>query len=344
VKTLVFFNNKGGVGKTSLVYHLAWMFHELGVRVVAADLDPQSNLTAAFVPPDRLEDLWPEGDHPQTILGAITPLLDHLGDLRDPHVESVSAGLGILPGDLGLSLFEDRLAEAWSRCLDDNPGNRQDAFRVMTAFYRATRLAAEKTGADLALLDVGPSLGALNRAALVASDHVVVPLGADLFSLQGLRNLGPTLRNWRGGWEDRRRREPPPGLAIPSGEMRPVGYLVLQHAVRLDRPVKAYERWLVRIPSIYRKEVLGEGGTLEGPEVDPNRLGTLKHYRSLMPLAQDARKPMFFLKPADGALGGQAQAVQDCYRDFERLAQAIAGACAIPLPGGKLPSSGSSGS
>ena len=38
--TIAFFNNKGGVGKTSLVYHVAWMLAEHGVRVVAADLDP----------------------------------------------------------------------------------------------------------------------------------------------------------------------------------------------------------------------------------------------------------------------------------------------------------------
>jgi chromosome partitioning protein len=45
--------------------------------------------------------------------------------------------------------------------------------------------------------------------------------------------------------------------------------------------------------------------------------------RRLMPLAQDARKPMFFLKPADGAIGGHVAAVRDCYDDFEALAKRI---------------------
>ena len=45
MKTIAFFNNKGGVGKTTLVYHLAWMYAELGYSVVAADLDPQANLS-----------------------------------------------------------------------------------------------------------------------------------------------------------------------------------------------------------------------------------------------------------------------------------------------------------
>jgi len=57
VKTLALFNNKGGVGKTTLLYHLAWMFSELGARVVALDLDPQSNLTSSFLSEDRLAEL-----------------------------------------------------------------------------------------------------------------------------------------------------------------------------------------------------------------------------------------------------------------------------------------------
>ena len=43
MRTVAFFNNKGGVGKTSLVSHLAWMFADRGVPTLAADLDPQSN-------------------------------------------------------------------------------------------------------------------------------------------------------------------------------------------------------------------------------------------------------------------------------------------------------------
>ena len=60
MKTIAFFNNKGGVGKTSLVYHLSWMYADLGLSVVAADLDPQANLTSMFLGDERLEQLWPD--------------------------------------------------------------------------------------------------------------------------------------------------------------------------------------------------------------------------------------------------------------------------------------------
>jgi chromosome partitioning protein len=55
---ITFFNNKGGVGKTSLVYHIAWMLADLGHRVLAADLDPQANLTSAFLDEAEVELLW----------------------------------------------------------------------------------------------------------------------------------------------------------------------------------------------------------------------------------------------------------------------------------------------
>ena len=57
MRTLAFLNNKGGTGKTTLVYHLAWMLAERGVRVLAVDFDPQVNLTALLLEEERLEQL-----------------------------------------------------------------------------------------------------------------------------------------------------------------------------------------------------------------------------------------------------------------------------------------------
>jgi cellulose biosynthesis protein BcsQ len=231
--------------------------------------------------------------------------------------------LYLVPGDLGLSLFEDRLSEAWSKCLDDNPANAGDGFRVMTAFHRVIKATAEAEKVDITLIDVGPNVGALNRAALVAADYVVIPLGADLFSLQGLRNLGPTLRTWRNGWSKRKDGRVPANLALPSGSMRPIGYVLLNPSVRSNRPVKAYKKWADRIPAVYADEVLESAARPSSEVIDPSQLAMIKHFKSLMPMSQDARKPMFLLKPADGAIGGHATAVQDCYRQFEDLAQRI---------------------
>ena len=327
MKTIAFFNNKGGVGKTSLVYHMAWMFSELGERTIAVDLDPQSNLTSVFLPEERLEELWPEEGRHLTVLATLQPLLDRLGDIQPPYLERISENLALIAGDLGLSAFEDRLAEAWGRCLSDDRAESGDAFRVISSFFRVMQAAADNVEADYVLIDVGPNLGAMNRAALVSSDYVVVPLAADLLSLQGLRNLGPALGSWRNGWGKRLGKETPKGLALPRGTMKPIGYVLIPPLIRHSRPVKAYKRWADRIPATYSQQILEEAPGRAGCEADPNELTALRHYKSLMPLAQDARKPMFMLRPADGAIGGHMAAVNDCYRDFKALAEAIMSAC-----------------
>ena len=327
MKTIAFFNDKGGVGKTSLVYHLASMYADIGVSVVAADLDPQADLSAMFLEDERLEELWPDGDHGQTILGSVSPILRGVGDIREPHVEEVAPNCGLVVGDLGLSRFEAKLTAAWPACLDRD----EAAFRTESAFYRTILQAAKIQDADVVLVDVGPNLGAINRAAIIAADFVVVPLAPDLFSLQGLRNLGPTLRDWRTEWQDRLDRKPGDlGLPLPSAEITPAGYVVIRQAVRADRPVLAYRRWSRRIPGVYRKEALGGTGPgASSTDDDPHCLATLKHHPSLMPMAREARKPMFQLRAADGALGGHIYAVQDCYEDFERLARSIAAKCGV---------------
>lgn len=326
--TLALFNNKGGVGKTSIVYHLAWMYADLGFRVVATDLDPQANLTAAFLSDDRMEELLQDPSNSDTAYGSILPLLKGIGDISAPHLEMITPRLALIPGDLLLSNFEDHLSEVWPKCLDGD----ERAFRVTSTFWRLMQSAASLHKADIVLIDLGPNLGSINRAALIAADYVVFPLSPDLFSLQGLRNLGPRLKLWRTDWGRRLQVNPAPDLSLPKGQMRPIGYLIQQHSVRLDRPVHAFERWIAEIPNTYRQYVLAEPPVYKlSAGSDPNCLALLKHYRSLMPMAQQARKPMFHLRPADGALGSHFQAAQSAFKDFRELASRISSRMA---PGG----------
>jgi chromosome partitioning protein len=316
---VAFFNNKGGVGKTTLVYHLAWMMADLGISVLAVDLDPQANLTSVLLDEERVEQIWKD-DSSRSVYGALAPLLEGEGGVAQPHVEIVQQNLRLVPGDLLLSGAEQELAAQWSRALD----GELRAFRVETAFAELIRLAAESSEASVVLVDVGPNLGAINRSAMVASDRIVVPLAPDLYSLQGLRNLGPTLVRWRAEWSDRKGRSPRPDLWLPAGGMEPVGYVVLQHGVRMDRAVGAYDRWMRRVPTEYRTSVLQtDGSNAPLVENDPECLGLVKHYHSLIPMAQEARKPVFLLRSADGAIGAHQQAVHAAYRHFEALAKAI---------------------
>lgn len=321
MKTIAFFNNNDAVGKTTLIYHLAYMIADRGETVLVVDLDPQANLTSMFLNEDRLEALWPVGEHPDTIFGALRPISRGVGDVLTPHIERITSRLGLIVGDLALSTFEDKLSDAWPR----SHNRDESAFRTMSAFYRGVRAAASEFSATWVLIDVGPNLGAINRAALIATEYVAIPLGPDLFSLQGLRNLGPSLDAWRSSWTELLAKNPDPSLDLPPGRIEPLGYVVMQHGMRENRPPKAYQRWIDRFPAAYREAVLREpSSAAPAAGEDPYCLAMLKHYRSLMPMAMEARKAVFALKPADGAIGAHVEAARNAYDDFPALARRIA--------------------
>ncbi|MFJ3089911.1 AAA family ATPase [Streptomyces sp. NPDC086838] len=334
--SIALFNNKGGVGKTTLTYHLAHMFCRMGLTVLAVDLDPQANLTSMCLDETEIEELWENKSEliaqgavrsalpgtgrvrsGQTIADAVRPILEGTGDIASIEPAELQPGLWLLAGSLDLSRFEDKLSSEWFKTFAGDIA----AIRTTTAFHRVVERAAAAVNADIVLIDVGPNLGAINRSALIAADTVLMPLAADLFSLKGLSNLGPTLRDWRRNWQQLVLPQVPSGFSAPRADMRPLGYVIMQPEMRLDRPVKAYLRWLQRIPWVYAAAVLNE----EAPEHDDDqhRIATLRNYRSLMPLAHDARKPMFDLKAADGALGSTQKYVQTCYREFHGLAEGV---------------------
>lgn len=314
MKTIAFFNNKGGVGKTSLIYHLCHMYADLGVRVIGADLDPQSNLTAMCFKDDKIEQIYTEHES-KTIFTAIEPVKRGIGDLCFFKPLDVTNGFAMIPGDLLLSDFEDDLSGTWSKCVDRD----ERAFRVTSSFARIIQHTGKEFDANLTLIDVGPTFGALNRAALICADYVVIPVAPDLFSVRGLENVGGRLKSWRAEWQDRLTRAPNLDFTLPTGDMKPIGYVVSRHTEFADGVVRAFQKWIAKIPDSYRKSV--ENVSLPDSSLS---LASLKDYRSLIAMAQEARKPMFKLKPADGAIGGHQGAVSAAYEDFAKLARTIA--------------------
>lgn len=320
MKTIGFFSTRSGVGATTLIYHLAWMYQELGVRTVALDLDPQAGLTASFLFREELERLWASENGGSTVYGFVKPLLDGADIAPKLEALEIASHLALVPGDLALSQIEDRLSESWVRFDEDRP----KALRHASLFSELAASSARTCSADLVLMDLGSSLGALNRAALLAADHLVLPLATDFYSLHVLRNIGSVLSRWQKEWDHHRQSDShetdlPPGLFLPAG------YVLLRHVAR-------DQGWADRISPVYHQEILGQPNGAPLPAPDPHRLASLRRYQSLMPLAQDAKKPLFSLRAADGAIGSQAQAVQDCHRDFETLARRIAERVGVSVP------------
>jgi cellulose biosynthesis protein BcsQ len=193
-KKLVFFNNKGVVGKTTIAYNTAVKFAHNGYKTVMVDLDPQCNLS-------RLA-LGNEFDNSLTSKTTIYEVLSGIlygGSDIDMSIpfKNIQENLFLLQGNLNLSLYEDRLSSAFT---DASAGNPLGFFQT-SAIDRFLTHKGLYEDVDLFIIDASPSLGLLNRAILLGSDYFITPLMPDAFSLQGIDNLGITFERWKNAWK-----------------------------------------------------------------------------------------------------------------------------------------------
>lgn len=214
------FNNKGGVGKTTLTFHLGHALAKLGKRVLMLDLDPQCNLTIYGIDPDKIADIWlPEDNYienyeytklnntknfenlsksTRSIHFILKPTEDGTAELESlPPPIKLSEGLDLIPGRLTLHMFEAKVGERWSGVYQGDPLSIRTATRIRSIALEY----AEKNNYDIVILDTSPSLGALNRTILSLADAFIIPGGPDLFSVYGIRNIGNALATWKKQFE-----------------------------------------------------------------------------------------------------------------------------------------------
>lgn len=215
-KLLTVFNNKGGVGKTTLTFHLAHALAELGHKTLIVDLDPQCNLTIYTLNEEKIADIWLAEDpfiedfnaarnsnterfnklnkEARSIHYCLKPTEDGTADIETlPPPVVVAKNLHLLPGRLTLHMFEAKVGERWPGVYTGDPL----AIRTTTRIRSIALEYAKKHGYEVVILDTSPSLGALNRTILSLADAFVIPGAPDLFSVYGIKNIGSALSVWR---------------------------------------------------------------------------------------------------------------------------------------------------
>lgn len=323
-----FFNNKGGVGKTTLLYHVAHAIAEAGRRVLMVDCDSQCNLTAYTLSESQIQKSWePSGN---SIWRAIEQVARGIGDVRNRAPTHVTAGLEILPGDLLLSSFEDLLGETWNSA----KGGSEPAIRAQSAIFRTILAAAAKAEAGIVLVDLGPNLGALNRAVLGASHYFVVPIAPDLFSIRGTENLGAKLVKWRSEWDQANAAWTGDGsIVVPRGSPSFVGFVTQQHNLRntAQGMTQGWQIFGSQVEAAVQSNIvtpLQPLGQVAYP-AGPFEIGKIPNLHSLIPYSLDARKPVFLCTSSDGLKGAHIEKARESRELFTTIANAIT---ALPIP------------
>lgn len=218
MKVISVFNNKGGVGKTTLTYHISHALSEMGNKVLMIDADPQCNLTIYSVAEEKIHDIWEEEDlfinegfesqrkklsqsqfedinkKPRSLHYLVKPAEEGTGELEQlPPPLSITNTLDIIPGRLTLHFFEEKISSRWTDLYRGEPL----ALRTITKIRELAERYSETHNYDYVIVDTSPSLGALNKSVISTVDGFFVPALPDLFSLYGIRNIGKALSAWK---------------------------------------------------------------------------------------------------------------------------------------------------
>ncbi|GET42556.1 ParA family protein [Microseira wollei] len=201
MKIISIFNNKGGVGKTTIAWNLADAMARKGKRVLMVDFDPQCNLSLAVLGTEPFTKKLPTQNVPYgtTIRAYLQRFLQNTGEFQffshrglhtDPNAE-------IVAGDFWLNVYSESL-NVGSDLLTGTGIAKYMVLRDMIDF------ANKREGLkpyDYAFIDLPPSFGALVRAALYSSDYFIVPCTSDTFSAYCVGLIGEMLPGFFQDWE-----------------------------------------------------------------------------------------------------------------------------------------------
>ncbi|MBL8822798.1 MAG: ParA family protein [Planctomycetia bacterium] len=334
MKTIAAFNNKGGVGKTTLTCNIASYFaRAMRQRVLVIDCDPQCNATQLILGQDAASDLYWNSSSAQsnetTIRDILQPIEDGdsgISDSIQPFISSRNRfNVDVIAGHPGLSIIEDRLGGAWHDLLGGDLGG------IRKTNWNLALCEKLSPHYDYCFIDLGPSLGSINRSVLVGCDSFFTPMGSDIFSILGVRNISAWLQQWTAKYENglKLAESNQPGrldnfsisrkLSIKNGY---VGYTMQQYITKAisgeRRPTKAYDEIITCVPDEIKSSL--QNYFPSGMTLSDANLGDVPHLFSLIPLAQSAASPIIDLQSSDGLVGAQYKQREQ----FGEIIQAVA--------------------
>ena len=310
-KIITFFNHKGGVGKTTILYHLAYKFTQNGLKVLMVDADSQCNLSTLCLGEEEFANHYQKNPN-DNIKSGLAPAFESRPKLIDaiycPTVGS-NPNLFLMPGSFELTEYETQLSVAI---------NFNTTFLTMAnlpgAFYKLIEECANRYKVDYVFIDLNPGLSAINQTLLFSSNYFIVPCGVDYFSKQAIRSLSnvlPVWANWNAKAKDHFKDSVYP---LPDFSTLFLGYTVNNFNVRSNKPAQTVQKMIdeldaeikdVFIPKLRSSKILLER------EDGEYRLAEIKNFNTLQQISHKVSKPVFSLTQEDTGNKGFIQNTQE---------------------------------
>lgn len=322
------FNHKGGVSKTTTVYHLGWMLTNKGKRVLLVDTDSQCNLTLTVIGDDNYEQFNEE--NPITnIKSALSPAFDSRPELIQP-INAVqvkeNTKLFLIPGSFEITEYEVQLGVSFQlshsfSTMKNLPG----------AFNYLIETTAQKYNIDYVLLDLNPSLSAINQDLVLISDFFIVPTAPDYFSKMALKSIARILPNWEKWAKQARQLFSDATYTLPNVTPRFLGYTVNDYTLKSGEPSKAFQIIIDELRTVINTDIIP---SLDRVDMTLNRelyngfdycLAKIPNFHSLQPRFQQYGLPIFELTNAQIGSTGPVLEQQAANREkFRNIYSALA--------------------
>lgn len=315
---IALYNHKGGVGKTTLTANIAAALASFKKNVLLVDSDPQCNLTSYLIEDSVVDSLLDESDSAKgrTLWSALKPIVEAEGEYLLVKPYETASNLLLLPGDIRLAEYESSLNGFWDDCFQ----RRVRGFRGTNSLSGLVNRCAQKLDIDYVFYDTGPNIGPLNRIILLDCDYFIVPAACDLFSLRALKSLGHTMADWVRDWQTILSLAPNDTYLMP-GKPKFLGYIPQRFKVYGGKISSTATGYISRLERVIYSDVISVlrrvDYELAAKSMRGTRLGEVKDFTALVPLAQNQGVPLSEVRGGDPNQKDQAELT------FSKIAKAI---------------------
>ena len=309
-KIIALFNHKGGVSKTTTTFNLGWMLAKKGKKVLLVDADPQCNLTGlilGYSDNDDFEQFYSK--NPELNLKAVLrPAYESIPKLIEP-IEPISVkknkNLFLIPGHINLSEYEITLGIA-----QELSSSIQALKNIPGSLPYFIEKESEKYSFDIVLIDMNPSLGALNQNILMTSDYFLVPTAPDYFSKMAIDSLITVFPRWK-KWSESAQTLSELATAaypFPRGFPKFLGTVIQKYRPRKGQATEGFQSWINRInedvakhfvPQLQKIDMLLDISTykkIDAAFASTYCLAQIPDFNTLIATSQEHKVPVFALK------------------------------------------------